>query len=129
MLTIRRAQLASADQAAEEDFARRAVAHLGEFFPEKLAQAGEARALEFVRRILLRAREYDIVSEQDVCLFLDVAVVFGWNFDRSCTWARRILTEPGYGTPSTRMELLFEAAMRECGPSSAVAAHKPGTRP
>lgn len=126
MLNLQHVQLASMEKAAEEDFVRRAVAHLREFFTEKFVRAGELKAYEFVRHVVLRARGYDIVSEQDVCLFLDLVVTFGWDFDRRYAWAQSLLAEPGYGSGSTRLALLFEAALWQCGPGSAAAANGPG---
>ena len=113
MLTISREQLSSVEASQEQAFVRRAVEHLRQFFPQLLQRAGEERAAQVVRSTLARAGEYGLRSEQDVCVFLDLVVVFGPDFDQKLAWARELLTGPGYGDPPTRLALLFQAALQQ----------------
>ena len=113
MLAISREQLSSVETLQQQAFVQRALEHLREFFPQHLERAGDERAARFVRACMARAGEYGLVSEQQVGLFLNLAVAFGTDFDQRLPWARELLAGPGYGDPATRLELLYQAGLRQ----------------
>lgn len=106
-------QMQELDNAQLSSFVGRAMSHVQEFFPEVAARAGSANLRKIIDATIQRAHDYGIKSEQDIATFLDLTIAFGWNFDRDRAWARRCLTEPGYGEPATRVNLLFAAALAQ----------------
>ena len=111
MLIIKPDQLRVFEAALSENFVRRAHAHVQQFFPGVTERVGAANMPKIIQATIARAAEYGISSEQDICTFLDLAIAFGWNFDRERAWAVKCLSEPGYGEPATRVNLLFAAAL------------------
>ncbi|CAN5333609.1 hypothetical protein BH11PSE10_BH11PSE10_21830 [soil metagenome] len=113
MLTLSEDQLTTFADLRLAAFVRDALAHLQEFFPQVLERAGAVRAEALLHSVIARAGEYGVTSAQDICILLDLVVIFGWDFDRSQPWASEVLLGAGYGDPSTRIDLLFAAGLRQ----------------
>lgn len=115
MLKINQQQIDSLGVARLADFERRMVMHVQQYFPALVGKIGEGRILEGLRAVMERAREYGLVSEKQICLFFDLVLIFGWDFDRRLGWARQILTETGFGAPDIRISLLFSRVLLHAG--------------
>ena len=86
--------------------------HLRKFFPDSVAAVDEEGARRLIRTGIARSATYSIVSERDVCLFIDLMFALGPGFDsdNSMPWASAILRGP-LQRASRRMDQLIEAAM------------------
>lgn len=89
-------------------------ARLRAAFPAATAALDDIQLLESVTQTRLRAESYGLASDADLARFLNLAVVFGWDFDHDPerTWMRRMLTDPTISSPSERLRLLTAAAIR-----------------
>jgi len=114
MLMIRREQLELFRANALKDFEDRMIEHIANFFPKEFAKLGELNLREMIQYGSKRASSYGIVSERDVCKYLDLMVVFGRAFDADPTlpWVARILRDQSVKVPATRIGRLYELALK-----------------
>ena len=124
MFKIRPEQMTAFSEAARQSFEDRMVVHLQRFFPAQCESLGEGEVRIVIRCGIERAREYGIRAERDVCKYVDIMFAFGRDFDRNpdFPWARRILKERDYPSPSKKIDHLYDTAMQE-----ALKAHHSGT--
>jgi hypothetical protein len=87
------------------------VGHLGKFFPDEFAAIGEPAIREMIRYGIQRAATYGIVGQRDVCLYLDVMVEFGRDFDVNVPWASAILNDDMDDDPSSKVDRLFSMSI------------------
>jgi len=113
MLTIRPDQMRVFSREALKSFEDRMVAHLAEFFPAQCKERGEEKTRETIRQGILNARKYGIVSELDVCIYIDIMLEYGDDFDvdPELPWAGQVLNDPALWDPTYRVNRLFDAAM------------------
>jgi hypothetical protein len=109
MFRIRPEHLAAFAQVSLDDFEDRMVEHLGEEFSEKCAALGEAAVRETIRHGVNRAAAYGLEDEYDVCLYLEVMLRLGRDFDKDPrqAWAVPILQDKTRD-PLDRAERLWE---------------------
>jgi hypothetical protein len=100
-------------KAALKSFEERMMAHLANFFSRQCAKIGEEKTREAIHQGIKKAKQYGIVSEHDVCIYIDVMFEYGSDFDvdAKLPWASQILTDPEMPTPAYRINRLFDAAM------------------
>ena len=113
MLTIRPDQMRVFSRAALKSFEDRMLEHVTEFFPEKCEKLGEKDTRETIRKGVLKARKYGVLSEYDMCIFIDVMFAYGDDFDvdPELPWAGEVLNDPAIWNPTYRVNRLFDAAM------------------
>jgi hypothetical protein len=90
-------------------FRERMVAHLEHFFPKETGSHEQRQAL--VDEGIPRAARHGIVSEQDVCSFIDLMAILGRGFDQATPWVGATLADSSLGTPGRRLEIVHEAAV------------------
>jgi hypothetical protein len=111
MLVIRKEQIAAFEASLRERFESRMADHLTTYFPLESGRLGpELRA--FIRRNIDKAFQYGIDAEHDVCIYLDLAMAYGAQFDEVLPWSRNILNDPALGAPA-KIERLLETALPE----------------
>lgn len=115
MFTIRKDHMIAFSRAASQSFEDRMLKHLRQFFPDQCTALGESTTREHINYGIHRAAIYGIVVERDVCKFIDIMFTFGRDFDDGVNfpWARRILLERQFPSPSARVCHLYEVAMSE----------------
>ena len=100
--------------ALSEDRARKfesdVADHLKRCFPAECARLGEGGLRGLIRYGIERARTHEITAAREVCLYLDVIMVHGRDFDRSQNWASEILRDKRWKDPATRVDQLYRAA-------------------
>jgi hypothetical protein len=81
-------------KAAMENFISRVAEHVGEFFPEECKRLGDEGVRTKIAYCIKRAATYGIVTEPEVCKYVDIAFAFGRRFDQNpkFPWATRILS-------------------------------------
>lgn len=115
MLTIRKEQLAAFGLLGEKTFEDRVIAHLKKVFPEQSEPLGESKLRESVQYGKQRAASYKIISERDVCKYIDLMIVYGRDFDKDPNhpWAQSILQNQAIRSPSSKIERLYKAAKKQ----------------
>jgi hypothetical protein len=109
MLVLRSVQLRQMEELSRRSFERRLARHLEESFPEECARLGDDEVRRMCSQGVDRAQSHGFRSERDICKFLNLIVVFGFEFDRELPWAVEILA---VDDPSPeRMERLYAAAL------------------
>ena len=113
MLTLQQEQMDVFARLEMERFEERAIAHLREHFPERMASVSAQNARELVRFCVQRARGYGIESERGIVLFASVAVALGPRFDEQprYRWAAEALADEFIVTPTARIEELYRRAV------------------
>ena len=114
MLTIRKEQLAAFGPLGQKTFEDRIVAHLKKVFPAQSEALGEPKVRETIQYGTQRAAAYRIISERDVCKYIDLMIVYGRDFDKDPKhpWAQSVLQNQVVRNPSTKMDRLFKAAKK-----------------
>jgi len=110
---IRQKQMEAFSQAAIQSFEDRMVIHLNEFFSEQCKALGEQKTREAIRYGIQRAAIYGIVSELDVCDYIDLMFAFGRDFDKDpqLPWAGQILNDLTIKNPTIKVNYLYDTAM------------------
>jgi hypothetical protein len=113
MITIRREQYQALEALTLASFESRVLAHLQRCFPEHVAKLGEEGARTAIRDGTARAHAYGIVSERQVCIFIDLMFALGERFDHDPKhpWASAILLGLDRKAPATRMDRLYDRAL------------------
>jgi hypothetical protein len=96
MLKIRREQEAAMDEVAVRNFENRAIEHIRGAFPKHCSfLKGEEQQREVVRYGFERAKRYDLTTEENVLLFIDLMFLLGRSFDTDVQlpWASEILND------------------------------------
>lgn len=121
MFRVKRCQIEAMRERLSRRFEERMVIHLRTFFPERSAELGAEGVRAAISYALTRAARYDIASERDVCKYLNLMFVYGYEFDTdpALPWAAAILSDRTLGRSSVKMHLLMKAADGTLEPPSA----------
>lgn len=113
MLVIRQEQIDQLKVAVNKNFENRMLVHLQKFFPQHITALGEEKTRFLVQFGVERAETYGIVSERDVCKYIDLMVSLGIEFDRDpkLPWASEILNDSSMKNPRFKTENLFKAGL------------------
>ena len=102
--------LGDASKARYED---RMTEHLRRCFPDQCEKMDEPGIRRIIAQGIEHAKRYNIVTERDVCLFIDLMFIFGEEFDTSpnLPWMSEILTDPHRTDPSRKIDHLYDVAL------------------
>ena len=114
MLTLRKEQVKVLGPLGMKSFEDRVVAHLHKIFPAEAQALGEPKLHDAIRYGTQRARSYSIVSERDVCKYIDLSILYGRDFDKdpNLPWAQSILENKAIRSPTTKVDRLFREAKK-----------------
>ncbi len=114
MLTIRKDQMAAFSEAAIRSFVDRMIVHLHKFFPQQCEALGAIKTNEAIQYGIQRAATYSIITERDVCKYIDLMFTFDRDFDTAphLPWAREILNDQSLEDPTTKINRLCDTAMQ-----------------
>jgi hypothetical protein len=112
LLSIRDSQVAAMSAQARAGFVERMLMHWGRCFANHVHDRDTAGLQELIEKGTIRAAKYGIVAEIDVCLFLDVVLIFGLNFDDdpAYPWAGTALRSGYLSAPWQRVRFLVACA-------------------
>jgi hypothetical protein len=115
MLTLRKEQLAVFGPLGKKAFEDRMLSHLKKVFPEQSEALGEPKLRETIQSGTQRAAAYRIISERDVCKYIDLMILYGRDFDKdpNLPWAQSILQNQAIRNPSSKIERLYTAAKKQ----------------
>jgi hypothetical protein len=113
MFNIRKEQLDALSEASLKNYENRMVIHLNKFFQPQCKLLGDAKLRETIHYGIARAKSYAIISERDVCKYIDLMLAFGRDFDKDPNYslAQQILTDKAILDPTQRINKLFETAL------------------
>jgi len=113
MLVIRKSQQEKLSSTGRNQFYVRLEAHIEKFFPEHVVKLDKEQRRALFEYGLERGKKYDFISERNVCLFIDLMLAFGLEFDISPEhgWAQKVLADSGQNHPNVKMDALHEAGM------------------
>lgn len=113
MLVIRRQQMDCFAQEGRTQFALAMCACLRSQFSAELWEITQDGLLRLVRAALARAATYALHSERDCRRYLNLCVIYGWEFDRQpeLAWMGQMLTDAGISSPGLRLERLVQHAI------------------
>lgn len=111
MLTIRRAQMDALEREQCKHFEAQMTLHLNTWFAEDIAEFGADGLSAFIHHGIKRAALYNIVTEKDVCRYIDLMVVLGQWFDceQVFPWVEPILTDVHERSADERLTALEES--------------------
>jgi len=115
MLTISAAQIEALGEIERIRFVESMCLHLRQFFPESVPFLDDQAVRCRVEYTLRRAAVFGLSSRQDLCRYLNLAALFGWDFDRNPhrAWMHCYLTDDQVSCPSERLaRLVKECAFR-----------------
>ncbi len=90
--------------------------HLKRCFPKECETLGEDGTRETIRFGICRARDHGITAKREVCMYIDLMVVQGRDFD-SEPWASEVLNGRRWKDPSAKIAELFRRANQNTGRS------------
>jgi len=96
MLVVRREQMEALAASTRPTFEENVARHLREVWPEAVAELDADTLRAWVAWGVERGARYELLSEYEVGLFIDLTWILGTNFDENDAfpWAREILTDP-----------------------------------
>jgi hypothetical protein len=111
-MLIRGAQMQTLSDGRAASFGREMVGHLQRCFPAECEAMGDDGVRETIRIGIEKARSYGITAAREVCLYIDVMMVFGCDFDRDpkLPWAASILSGRRWKDPAAKVDRLFRTA-------------------
>ena len=114
MLKINDGQMSVLEDKSRNDFQERMLVHIAKFFPEHDAALDFEQKHALIDHGIERGAEYAIVSERDICIWVDLMLALGPDFDVSETypWAATILADD-LRLPNLRMDELHARVVEE----------------
>jgi hypothetical protein len=115
MFAVRKEQLAVFGPLGKKAFEDRAIAHLKRVFSEQSEALGEPKLREFIQYGTQRAAAYHVISECDVCKYIDLMILYGRDFDKDPNhpWAQSVLQNQAIRNPSSKIARLYKAAKKQ----------------
>lgn len=115
MLTIRKEQMAVFGPLGQKAFEDRMLVHLKKVFPEQSESLGEPKLRDTIQYGTQRAAAYKIISERDVCKYIDLMIFYGRDFDKApnLPWAQSVLQNKAIRDPTSKIERLYRAAKQQ----------------
>lgn len=114
MLKFDQDQFQSIGAQAQASFEDRMVVHLRRFFPEHSAALDDEQMRALIRHGIERGARFGLVTERNVCKYIDVMFAMGAQFDDDPTraWAVAILRDTSARPlPSDRINALYDAVL------------------
>ncbi len=113
MLTIRASQLALLEQARVASFSDDMQAHVLRHFSNSLPDIDGITLQLAIDQTLLRAREYGLENRASRCRFLNLALIYGWQFDTDPqnAWMREMLRDTEVSSADDRIRLLVDECL------------------
>jgi hypothetical protein len=113
MLKIRKEQYEELGKVSLKRFEDSMVEHIKEFFPKYY----EIHKEPLIRKVILyaveQAESYGLITERDVCLYINLVFLWGSNFDTDpqLSWAAAILNDEMITDSVTRIDKLHDKGM------------------
>jgi len=113
MLKIRKEQDQELAKASLKSFEDRMVVHIRKHYPTHYEKLGEENTRVLIQYGIERAATYEVVSERDVCKYIDLMVSFGpdYDIDARHPWAAKALNDKRLKDPSVKINTTYDTGM------------------
>lgn len=113
MLRLSPAQSQAITAAQSQTAFAQLATHCRTFYPDTVCQLTDETLINQLHSCHSRAQGYGLTSRRDLYRFVNLALSFGWEFDRDANlpWMRQYLTDPRVDSPAQRLELLVKYAI------------------
>lgn len=113
MLRLSPAQSQAIAAAQSQTAFAQLATHCRTFYPDAVCQLTNEALINQLHSCHSRAQGYGLTSRRDLYRFVNLALSFGWEFDRDTNlpWMRQYLTDPRVDSPAQRLELLVKYAI------------------
>lgn len=113
MLTIRLAQVQEFARCGRERWVEELAQQLRRRFGAFAAEYSPEELRENIRRTVQDCAVYGLVSSRDCQRFVNLAPIYGWQFDRKPAneWMTRILRDGNVTHPGDRLHRLIDACL------------------
>jgi hypothetical protein len=117
MLVIRDGQFDAMAAIQRDELRAFLHGHVGRHFPAQVAALGPEGTDAFLERTVARARVFGASSGSAVCMFVDLAMAFGEDFDTNAArrWLVRTLDDPAVPDADERIALAARMAAEPPG--------------
>ncbi len=114
MLTIRKEQVQVFDELAMKQFIENMMIHVRKYFPIESKAMDDGQLRKNILEIIQRAGEYELITERDICKFLNISIFFGMDFDKKPenAWMLAILMDKKEPNPSIRIGKLYQEVLK-----------------
>lgn len=114
MLIIRDSQLRVFEEAQRSALVDRLIEHTQTHLAARVADVDDARLRAMLDRVARDAARLGLTALRDVLLFTNLSVVYGEGFLglREHAWMRDALADARVSSPSERLRLLYQEALR-----------------
>jgi hypothetical protein len=114
MLTIRKEQIKVFDEMAMKQFIESMVIHVKKHFPEESKPMDDEQLKNYIRDVISSGKKYGLVSERDICKYLNLTMHFGKDFDKNPEneWMKTMLMDGIEPNPSIRISKLYNEALK-----------------
>lgn len=111
-MLIRSEQMTALSNAATDSFESDVLSHLKRCFPAECTALGEETVRNTIRYGIERSRTYGITAAREVCMYVDLMIVFGRDFDCDprLPWAASILNSKRWKDPAAKLDQLYRTA-------------------
>jgi len=104
MLSIRKEQLQIFHEKSVENFSDRTYDFLCEEF-EDIGKENKSEVIDTIKQLIEKGNSYQLITEQQLIIFIITAWLLGKNFDTDFPKANEILSSSNY-SPSDKVEWL-----------------------
>jgi hypothetical protein len=108
-MKMRAEHMQAFSEAAVDEFEDRVVAHLSQYFGDRCAELGQVKVRELIRDAATRANDREFTAEQDVARYVQIAFVYGTDFDMAA-WAAPLLARTDL-SPREKLQRLYGQAL------------------
>lgn len=117
MLTIKKEQQQAFSNHYLKKFEDEMVEHVKEYFPNHFISMQEKSTRNTIQYAHIRAKKYDMITQRNVCLYLNNMLVLGSHFDNDpqYPWANEILIDKNINDPSKRADKLSDRMLHVFG--------------
>lgn len=113
MLRLSPAQTQAIAAAQTQTAFAQLAAHCRTYYPDAVCHLTDESLINQLHSCHSRAQSYGLTSRRDLYRFVNLALSFGWEFDRDANlpWMCQYLTDPRVDSPAQRLELLVKYAI------------------
>jgi hypothetical protein len=110
MIILRHTQLDNINKPKLLTFITIMITHTRESFPNETKAISDSELKKHIIKSIKKAENYNLTSQQDCCKFINLAVVYGWDFDQEPNneWMIDILEDEEISSPSERLNRLLD---------------------
>jgi hypothetical protein len=112
MFVIREEQLEAFERRGARELSEKIAGHVRAFFPRQAAEMDADTLRSCVEDAMQRAQRRGLELEQDICVYVDLVVVFGAGFedDDRYPWAQ-VLVDGSPGSPGDKVRVAMDGAI------------------